>query len=153
MSKQKNGFFGADVVQEDVLWSDKKRIALFALPWTFTRYALTETKLKITSGFWRKIEDDIQLYRVSDVTLYRSLGERMNKVGTICVMSSDASSPETHLRRVKQPQKVKELIMQKVEEARRRNGVYTSEIVGGGARPPMPGQNPPDGGTHVEAQG
>ena len=149
MAKHKNGFFNAEIIQEEILWSDKKRIMFFGLPWTFTRYSLTETKLKVTSGFWRKIEDDIQLYRVSDVTLYRTVGERMNKIGTICVMSSDASSPETHLVHIKQPQKVKDLIMQKVEEARRKSGVYTSEIVGGGPRPPMAGQNPPDGGAHA----
>lgn len=142
-TKLKPGTFSEEVRQETVLWRDKKRWMLFGLPWTFTSYELTESRLRIISGFFKKTEDDIRLYRVSDVTFFQTLGERMAKLGTLCVMSSDASLSEAHLIHIKNARKVKELIMQKIEEARRKNGVYTSEIVGGGVRPGMmpPGHN------------
>ena len=34
----------------DVVWKDRKRI-IFGLPWTFTRYILTQEKLTIDTGF------------------------------------------------------------------------------------------------------
>ena len=34
----------------DVVWKDRKRI-IFGLPWTFTRYSLTQDKLVIDTGF------------------------------------------------------------------------------------------------------
>ena len=34
----------------DVVWKDRKRI-IFGLPWTFTRYSLTQEKLVIDTGF------------------------------------------------------------------------------------------------------
>ncbi len=141
--KMKAGTFYEEVVQEPTLWRDKKRWMFFGLPWTFTSYELTESRLRISSGFFKKTEDDIRLYRVSDVTFFQTLGERMNRLGTLCVMSSDASLNEAHLVHIKNARKVKDLIMQKVEESRRKAGVFTSEVVGGGARPPVvpPAQN------------
>lgn len=142
-NKMKAGTFSEEVQQEPILWRDKKRWMLFGLPWTFTSYELTESKLRVIKGFFKKTEDDIRLYRVSDVTFLQTLGERMAKLGSLCVMSSDASLPEAHMVHIKNARKVKDLIMQKVEESRRRTGVFTSEVVGTGIRPPVapPAQN------------
>lgn len=151
--KLKPGTFTTEIVEEEVLWRDKKRRLFFSLPWSFTSYELTESKLRISIGFFKKTEDDILLYRISDVTFMQTLGERMAKLGTLCIVSTDASKPEAHLIHVKQARKVKDLIMKKVEEARKKNGVYTSEIVGttgAGTVPPPPGHSDDssDDGVH-----
>ena len=39
----------AKKIDTDILWSDRKR-GLFGLPWSFTKYVLTEEKLLITRG-------------------------------------------------------------------------------------------------------
>ena len=148
--KLKAGTFTAEVAEEPVLWRDKKRRLFFALPWSFTSYELTESKLRLSVGLVKRVEDDILLYRITDVTFFQTLGERMSKLGTLCVTSTDASKPEAHLIHIKYPRKVKDLIMQKVEEARKKNGVYTSEVVGGGAKVPPP---PPHGEHHGEKSG
>ena len=59
-----------------IVWSDRKRIA-FGLPWTFTKYTLTKEKLLIHTGMLNTQEDEVRLYRIMDVTLRRSLWERM----------------------------------------------------------------------------
>ncbi len=155
MSKKlKAGTFSEEVIQEPILWRDKKRWLFFGLPLTFTSYELTESRLRIISGFFKKTEDDIRLYRVTDVTLLQTLSERMAKLGSLCVMSSDASLGEAHLIHIKNARKVKDLIMQKVEEARRKTGVFTSEVVGSGAV--RPGPLPPNANIHnapVEDEG
>ena len=94
MAKLKAGTFNAEIAEEQVLWRDKKRVLFFGLPWSFTSYEITEKKLRISKGFFKKTEDDIMLYRISDITFFQTLGERMNKLGTLCVLSSDTSSPE-----------------------------------------------------------
>ncbi|MBQ2184342.1 MAG: PH domain-containing protein [Lachnospiraceae bacterium] len=150
MAKLKAGTFNAEIAEEQVLWRDKKRVLFFGPPWSFTSYEITEKKLRISKGFFKKTEDDIMLYRISDITFFQTLGERMNKLGTLCVLSSDTSSPETHLIHIKNARKVKELLMQKVEEARKSSGVYTSEIVGAPRPNPAPDHTPepPVDGAH-----
>ena len=62
-------------MDETIVWKDRKRI-FFGLPWTFTRYALTEEKLYIKTGVFSTREEEVRLYRIMDVTLKRSLWER-----------------------------------------------------------------------------
>ena len=59
-------------MEETFVWKDRKRI-FFGLPWTFTKYALTEEKLYIETGVLSKREEEVRLYRIMDVTLKRSL--------------------------------------------------------------------------------
>ena len=82
--------------EKPILWTDKKRPFL-GLPLSFTRYTLTEEKLMISSGFFNKREEEIRLYRIEDVTLNRTLGERICGVGTIQTTRTvpPASSSET----------------------------------------------------------
>jgi len=65
-------------------WQDRKRI-IFGLPWSFTKYYLTEDKLLIRKGFLNTQEEEVRLYRIMDVTLKRSFGERLFGLGTIHV--------------------------------------------------------------------
>ena len=128
--KIRAGTFNTEIPDEVVLWRDRKRRLFLGLPWSFTTYELTETKLRLGKGFFKKTEDDILLYRITDVSFFQTLGERLAGLGTLCIMSSDVTNPEAHLIHIKKARKVKELLLQKVEEARKRSGVFTSEIVG-----------------------
>ena len=42
----------------NVVWQDRKR-TLFGLPWSFTKYSLTEEKLLVETGFLNKKEEEI----------------------------------------------------------------------------------------------
>lgn len=110
----------------DCVWSDRKR-TLFGLPWSFTRYYLTKSKLIIITGFLKQSEEEIRLYRIMDLALSRSLTERMNKVGTIHCCSADKTAPEFDIRHIKDPRRVKELLSDMVEEQRVARGVTLRE--------------------------
>lgn len=71
------------------------------------------------------------LYRVRDLQLNLSLGQRILGVGTICVISSDQSIPHLDLVNVKHPREVKELIHKNVEAAKDKRRMRTTEIMGG----------------------
>ena len=112
------------------VWQDRKR-TLFGLPWSFTRYALTEEKLLIDTGFFSRTEDEIRLYRILDLTLRRSFWERIFGVGTIHCCSADKSMGEFDIKHIKRPREIKELLSAMVEEERRARRVGMREYVDG----------------------
>ena len=111
------------------LWSDRKRV--LGMPITFTRYRLSEDRLFCEKGFFNIKQDEVLLYRVRDLQLNMSLGQRLFGVGTICVVSSDKSVPHLDLVNVKDPRAVKELIHHSVEEAKDKRRMRTMEVMGG----------------------
>ena len=116
------------------LWQARKRNGL-GLPWTFTKYSLDEEKLYINSGFFTSTEDEIRLYRITDVTLRRTLWQKMFRMGTIHCDSSDVTQQNFNIRNIRNAKEVKDMLSKLVDASRQRNRVYTSESVGG--RPHM----------------
>lgn len=110
-------------------WKDRKRI-IFGLPWSFTRYMLTDEKLLVKTGFLSTNEDETRLYRIMDVTLKRSLGERLWGLGTIHICSADKSTPEFDIKRIKDSENIKNLISDMVEAERVRKRVSGREFMG-----------------------
>ena len=102
---------------ETPLWSGRKR-AIFGLPWTFTKYRLTETCLYITNGVFNVREEEIRLYRILDITLRQTFGERLFGLGTIHLCSSDQTSPEIDIKRIKHPKEVRTLLSDRAEAER-----------------------------------
>ena len=113
------------------LWKDRKRF--FGMPLSFTRYRLSDDRLFCEKGFFNIKADEVLLYRVRDLQLNMSLGQRIFGVGTICVVSSDKSVPHLDLQNVKNPREVKELIHQNVEAATDKRRMRTTESMGDAA--------------------
>ena len=111
-----------------VVWQDRKRIA-FGLPWTFTKYILTKEKLLIQSGILNTKEEEIRLYRIMDVTLRRSLAQRIFGLGTIHCCSADKSTPEFDIKWVPNSEAVKEQISDLVEAERMAKRVSSREFM------------------------
>ncbi len=109
-------------------WSDRKRI-VFGLPWTFTKYILTSDKLLIRKGVFNLQEEEIRLYRIMDVTLKRSLWERLFGLGTIHCCSADKSTPEFDILHIKNSRDVKNLLSDEVERERNERRVGLREFM------------------------
>ena len=62
---------------------EKKRTLFFGLPWTFTTYSINEELLKKKEGLFTLKEDSCYLYKIQDVTLTKSLMERLFGLSTI----------------------------------------------------------------------
>lgn len=114
--------------EKKTLWNDRKRI-IFGLPWTFTKYKLTEEKLIIQTGFLNIKQEEIRLYRIMDVTLNRTFGQRIFKLGTIHCCSADKSTPEFDIKNIKNSEAVKELLSDKVEQERQKKRVSSREYM------------------------
>lgn len=142
MAKLKSGGFTVSVEEEDLLWTDRRRI--LGMPISFTRYSLTASKLLVNTGLVNLHEEEVRLYRIRDLRLSQSFAERLFGVGSICVESSDASVPHLDLIHVKNPRKVKDVLSQAVEESRRKNGIRATEIMNGPRTPLGEGHGGPD---------
>ncbi len=112
----------------DYLWSDKKRTFL-GLPLSFTRYSLTDERLFIEQGFLNKKEDEVRLYRIMDVSLSRSFGQRLFGLGTIHCCSADKSMKDFDILSIKHPKEVKEQLSELVEKQRDSKRVTNREFM------------------------
>ena len=93
--------------RDDLVWSDRKRNWL-GLPWTFTVYGLTEDRLFIKTGVLNIHEDEVRLYRILDLSLRKTLWQRMVGLGTIHVDSSDKTMKAFDISNIRNCEDVKE---------------------------------------------
>ena len=112
---------------KDIIWTDRKRI-IFGLPWTFTKYILTKEKLLVETGILNKNQEEIRLYRIMDMTLKRSLWQRLFGLGTIHCCTADKSSPELDIQWIPDSENVKELLSDLVEAERMEKRVSSREF-------------------------
>ena len=111
-----------------VVWQDRKRI-IFGLPWTFTKYVLTKEKLLIQTGILNTKEEEVRLYRIMDMTLRRSLAQRLFGLGTIHCCSADKSTPEFDIKWIPDSAAVKEKLSDLVEAERMAKRVSGREFM------------------------
>jgi uncharacterized membrane protein YdbT with pleckstrin-like domain len=112
----------------NLLWSDRKR-TIFGLPLSFTKYSLSEERLFIETGFLNKNEDEVRLYRIMDVSLRRSLLQRIFGVGTIHCCSADKTMKDFDIVSIKNSRNVKELLSEQVEKERVEKRVSNREFL------------------------
>ena len=110
-----------------IIWKDRKR-TIFGLPLSFTKYKLLEDKILIDTGLLSTKQEEVKLYRIMDVTLRRSLWQRIFGVGTIHCCSADKTSPEFDILDIKKPFEVKEMISKMAEEQRDKKRITGREI-------------------------
>lgn len=99
-------------------FQERKRWVFLGLPFTFTKYIVKEDMITIDTGFWKKVENDCYMYKVQDVQLSASLGERMARLGTITCFTGDTTHPQLVLSHIKNSKAVKDFILEMSEEAR-----------------------------------
>ena len=114
--------------EKNVVWSDRKRW-LFGLPWSFTRYRLYDDKFVIDTGFFTRREDEIRLYRILDISLNRTFGERLFGLGTIHCCTGDKTSPEFDIKRIKNSRELKDILSDMIEEEREKKSMFMYTII------------------------
>ena len=118
------------MADRNVIWSDRKR-TLFGLPLSFTKYTLTEERQFIQTGLFTTVEDEVRLYRILDVKLTRTLGQKIFGVGSIHVCSADKSMADFEITSVKNSADVKEKLSELVEKNRVEKRVMNREAMFG----------------------
>ena len=112
----------------EYIWKDRKR-TIFGLPLSFTKYRLTEERLFIEKGVLSKQEDEVRLYRIMDLSLKRTLGQRIFGVGTIFCCSADKTLGDFEIKNIKRPHEVKEILSEHIEKQRDAKRVVNREYM------------------------
>ena len=112
------------VIKEEktVAFRERKRILFFGLPFTFTVYTVSNVVVTVDTGFFNREEND--------VTLKRSLFERMFGLGTIICYTGDVTSPELVLEHVKHAKEIKEYLLEESEQARLKRRTLNMQNIG-----------------------
>lgn len=112
-----------------IIWKQQKRITFFALPFTFTKYTLTNDRFIIKSGVLNIKEDEVRLYRIMDISLKRSFVQRIFGLGTIHVCSADKTMGDFDIVNVKHPSDFREILSGAVEKERIEKRVSNREFL------------------------
>lgn len=93
-----------------------------------TSFQLTTQRIKLESGVVSKQYDQVELYRVKDTVLTRTLIQRLLGLGTVKMVTSDQNQPELLFPSIADSERVRELIRQNVERMRRLRGVRELDV-------------------------
>lgn len=108
-------------------WSGRSRI--FGLPITFTKYSMSDDRIFCEKGLLNMKFEEILLYRVRDISMKITLGQRIFGVGSILLQSSDKTAPVLEIKNVKNPRQVKEMIHQQVEQVKEQRRMRFGEVL------------------------
>ncbi len=97
---------------------ERKRWTFLGLPFTFTKYTVKEDVITVNAGLLKSTENDCYMYKVQDVELTSTLGEKLFGLGTVICYTGDTTHPRLVLEHIKHARTVKDFILKNSEEAR-----------------------------------
>lgn len=117
-------------------FKERKRWIFFGLPFTFTTYTIREDMITIDSGIFNRVENDCYMYKVKDVELKRSFGERLFKLGTIVCYTGDTTHPKLEITHIKNAKSIKDYILEVSETERLKHRTLNTLNIGDGGLGP-----------------
>ena len=80
-----------NIADGDIIWTQRKR-NWCRTPFTFTTYTLTADELATQSGLLHQSFDTVKLFRIVDITISRTLLQRIFGLSTILIDAMDQST-------------------------------------------------------------
>lgn len=118
--------------QTQSVFTERKRLLFFGLPWTFTKYIIKSDIITKDAGLFKIEENDCYMYKVQDVKLTATLMERIFKLGTVICYTGDVTDKELTLVHIKHAREVKDYILKASEAARRKRRTLNTLDIGAG---------------------
>ncbi len=98
---------------------EKKKMGIFGTSlYLYNLHGYRRAEITVEEGFINKRENDCYIYKVQDVELIRTLGERMFGLGTVKCYTGDTTNPELYLTHIKNAKNIKNFILEASEKAR-----------------------------------
>ena len=120
------------MAEEKYVFEERKRIKFLALPWTFTKYFISDDNVLVRTGFLNREENDCYMYKVQDVEHTASIWERMAGLGTIVCYTGDTTHPKLLIEHIRNSKAIKEFILKESEEARLKRRTVNMLDIGSG---------------------
>lgn len=105
------------------IWNDKRRWFFGTKYLSSVKYKFNEDKIIIDKGLLRKSQYEIKLYQIIGLDVRQSILDRILRVGTIVITSTNFYRPRVFLQKVKKPFETKESISDLVEKLRDEKGL------------------------------
>lgn len=99
-------------------------------PFSFTKYWIEDESLYIEKGLLSTKLDETLLYRVTDITLKRTLSQKIFGTGTLILQVRVDSTSELILENIKKPYDTRKMLSKMVEEIRDARKVVGKEFYG-----------------------
>ncbi len=122
--------------KDEVLWKDRKHFMWF--PFSFVKYEIRNERLYEQSGLLNTTYEELLLYKVIDMTLTQSLGQKIFGTGTIYLTTRADTAAQVVLKNIKHPKEVKDLISELTEQIRQNRNVVGKEFYGHGPLEDLP---------------
>jgi len=90
------------------------------------KYELTTQRLRTTHGILNREYDELELYRIKDLSLAQPFLLRLFALGNVMMWTSDKSTPELAIAAIPDSRNVHELLRAQVE--RRRDEKHVREV-------------------------
>lgn len=108
-------------------------VPLFYAVWKWlevrsVRYELTTERLRVSWGVFTRRTEEVELYRVKDTSLVEPFFQRIFDLGSIHVITSDASTPNYLLEALPQATDLREHIRHYVEVRRNQLRVRETDV-------------------------
>lgn len=113
---------------DPILWQDRKRY--LGMPLSFTRYSVDGDRFIERRGFFRTATDETLLYRILDLKLERSLGQKLFGVGTIIMYTADQTGNRIHVVNIRNSEKVRKFLSRIIEQERDKRRISGRELFG-----------------------
>jgi len=91
-------------------------------------YEVTTERIKISRGIFSRRTDELELYRVKDLTLIEPFFFRLFGLGSVIITTNDASTPTLTIHAVKRIKELREELRQAVEVGRDKKRVRLAEL-------------------------
>ena len=114
--------------EQGAVWKDRRHIMWF--PITFDKYRIENGRLYTSKGLFNTMEDECLLYRITDIRLKRTLGNKIFGTGTVCITARDVSDSHLDLKNIKNSKKVTAMLSDMVEAVREEKKLAGRELYG-----------------------
>ena len=96
---------------EEVKYQERKRLLFFGLPWTFTKYTISQDMITVDEGLIKVEENDCYMYKVQD---------------------GDVTDKELRLSHIKHAKEIKNYLLKASEAARIKRRTLNMQDIGAG---------------------
>jgi len=91
-------------------------------------YELTSERIKTSQGIFTRRTDELELYRVKDVTLVEPFFLRLCGLGNVVITTNDASTPTLTIPAIRRVGELREELRKSVEACRDKKRVRLAEL-------------------------
>ncbi len=116
-----------------IAFRERRRLLFFGLPWTFTKYTITEDMVTVDEGLFTVEENDCYMYKIQDVKLTATLPERIFGLGTITCYTGDVTDKELRFVHIRKAKEIKDYLLRASEAAHLKRRTVNMQDIGADA--------------------